>query len=100
MKRGDEEWKKVDLSTYIRDAFSPQQLYNRIVRNKGGQAIDVFLYLKEHVRARSVTANTNSIDLEDSFEYLTDYGAVLVTNFHVDDDFVIQMNAASRDLWR
>jgi hypothetical protein len=75
----------VDVSSYIRDAFSPQQLYDRIMRDKGGQAIDVFHYLKEHARARTVTHH--NIDLEGSFEYLAKYGAGLVTKFHVDDEF-------------
>ena len=61
VKRGTGEWKKVDVSTYVRGEFSSQHLDDRIVRNKGGQAIDAFHDLSEDALALNGTRNNPTI---------------------------------------
>jgi hypothetical protein len=89
VKRETDEWRKVDVATYIRYAFSPKRLYDRIVRNKGGNAIDVFEDLSEHPRSKyeEIPAYKDNITIEDYFQCLGIYGAGLVTKFHVDSEF-------------
>lgn len=72
---------------YIRRAFGPDQLYRRIMHNKGGKASEVF----ENLSALPVKANAK-ISATDSnaaiiLQHLQNYGAGLVTGFHVDAEF-------------
>jgi hypothetical protein len=90
VKRETGEWKKVDVATYIRYAFSPRQLYDRIMGNKGGQGEDVLRDISEQHSGRlTVTfqANKNNTTLELFYECLAKYGAGLVTKFYVDNKF-------------
>jgi hypothetical protein len=59
------------------------------VRNKGGQAIDIFKHLSQHYETdfKKIWANKVSIGLKNFRKCLTKFGAGLVTKFHVDDNF-------------
>jgi len=83
------EVKKVDMHQYIHHAFSPKQLYGRIMHNKGGKALAVFndlsIFEDEHNNLELVARSV--VDDNKYIKYLKSYGAGLVTKFHVDEDF-------------
>jgi hypothetical protein len=80
-------WKKVDVSTYIRYSFPPSELYNRIMKNTGGQAVVVFEDLSEHKSHLNEKIDAANLTEESCFEKLIRCGAALLTKFHVDQDF-------------
>jgi hypothetical protein len=96
VRRATGRWMKVDVATYIRYVFSPEKLYDRIVRNKGGRAIDVFEHLSEHnsTTLKKIRADEHNFIAKDFYKYLTQFGAGLVTKFHVDDNFRNSSNSS------
>jgi len=71
---------------YIRRAFGPDQLYRRIMHNKGGKAIDVFKNLSALPTKINAEISATDFSANVALDHLKKYGAGLVTGFHVDDD--------------
>jgi hypothetical protein len=75
--------------------FPPQKLFDRAMPNKGGQALEVFGDLSgpEHYDTRAFVVSTYvavaycSLTKDRCFTYLRNYGAALITKFHVGEDF-------------
>jgi hypothetical protein len=87
VKRETGEWKKVDSLHYIHRTFNEEKLYQRILHDKGGQAIEVFDDLSTHPVKLNAKIKADDLTEDICFKYLHNYGAGLVTRFHVDDNF-------------
>lgn len=77
----------VDVAQYIRHTFSAEQLYNRIQRNKGGKAVDVFKSLSIGDTHNFYEIEPDYLTQEEIFANLIQYGAGLVGQFQVEDAF-------------
>ena len=76
--------KKVNISQYIRRTFDANRLYKRI---KGGSAFDVLKDLSALKTLRNELIEAENVEEDTLFQCLRDWGAGLVTQFHVDKKF-------------
>jgi len=77
----------VEVSTYVRRTYAGSKLYDRIMNDRGGSAINVYDDLSQHPGQINAKWNANHLTEDICFELVCNRGAGLVNRFYVEAAF-------------